>query len=358
MSRLQPERIAGRVARRLTRSLAPWAAKSRAVHPDLHPEMRILVGLANAMGPGSLMGVPLKAARANMRRSVRMSAGGPTPVARVRDLEVEGAAGPRPARHYTSVPHAHDRPMLMFIHGGGFCLGDLDTHDEVCRILCAEGGFDVLSVSYRLAPEHVFPAAFDDCRAAFLWARAHAAELGVDPNRIGVGGDSAGGNLSAALCLVTRDAGDPVPALQLLLYPKTDSSRPWPSHQTYGAKLILTTADMLAFTKQYLADFPDTLDQRVSPLQAKSLSDLPAAVVVTAGCDPLRDEGDAYAEALAKAGVETTHLPMPGVPHGFLHMTGTSAVVASNVRKIARTTADLFAREARKAARAEKELRA
>jgi acetyl esterase len=271
-----------------------------------------------------LMDAPVAESRARLRREVLSIGGTPTPVGTVRDLTIEGAAGPLPARHYHP-DGGSAGPLLVFFHGGGFVLGDLDTHDEACRLLCRHAGHQVLSVAYRLAPEHPFPAPLDDALAAFRWAVAHAAELGADPSQVSVGGDSAGGTLAAVVSLLT--AREPVrPLAQLLIYPATDRTRPRPSHQLFDQQFFLTLADRDAFYACYLGGSGVSADDpRVSPLRAADLSGLPPALMVLAGFDILRDEGEAYAEALRAAGTSCRVQREPSLGHGFANLTSVSA---------------------------------
>ncbi len=238
------------------------------------------------------------------------------PVARVRDLAVDGAVGPLRARHYrTDAPAA---PLLVFYHGGGHVIGSIETHDDLCREICRSGDVHVLSVDYRLAPEHKAPAGADDAFAAYLWALEHAAELGADPRRVAVGGDSAGGNLSAVVSLRARDEKAPAPALQLLFYPVTDHCAQTRSRTLFASGFFLTQRDMDWFTAQFLDDAPvERTDPRVSPLLAEDLSGLAPALVVTAGFDPLRDEGRQYADALRAAGTPVDYRQYGSLVHGF-----------------------------------------
>jgi acetyl esterase/lipase len=238
------------------------------------------------------------------------------PVARVTNLSIPGPAGPIPARHYRATET--DAPLLVFYHGGGMSIGDLDTHDDLCRLICRDGGVHVLSIDYRLAPEHKAPAAPDDAFAAYRWAVDHAAELGADPTRVAVGGDSAGGNLAALVSQRARNEGTRLPALQLLFYPVTTYSGETRSQTLFAEGYFLTKRDMDWFRANYLdgADL-DAADPRVSPLMADDFSGLPPALVLTAGFDPLRDEGNQYAEALRAAGVTVDHREFGSLVHGF-----------------------------------------
>jgi acetyl esterase len=210
-------------------------------------------------------------------------------------------------------------PALLYLHGGGWTIGDLETHDVLCRSLCNQAQCVVLSVDYRLAPEHPFPAAYDDTLAAFNWAVTEAQALGIDASRIAIGGDSAGGNLAAAACIGLHDK--PVqPAFQLLIYPATDMRAVAPSHQRNGQGYLLTSDSIAWFTAQYLPHAANADDWRASPLLASTHANLPPAMVITAGFDPLRDEGLQYADALSAAGVATEYLCFERQIHGFITM--------------------------------------
>jgi len=240
----------------------------------------------------------------------------------VRDLTVTGAAGPLRARHYTPVDSLGAeglRPLLVFFHGGGFVLGDLETHDALCQLICRDAEVHVLSIDYRLAPEHKAPAAVEDAYAAYLWAVDHVGELGADPARIAVGGDSAGGNLAAVASQLARHDGAPLPALQLLIYPVTNYFNGDTRSKTLFADgFFLTKKDMDWCDAHYLGGAAlDASDPRISPLLADDLSGLPPALVLTGGFDPLRDEGAQYAEALAAAGVPVDHRQFRSLVHGF-----------------------------------------
>jgi acetyl esterase len=246
----------------------------------------------------------------------------PIPMGRVEELEVAGAAGPIGARLLVPTGAAGEpSPLLVYFHGGGWVIGDLDTHDDPCRFLAAHAGVRILSVDYRLAPEHPFPAAAEDALAAYEWAVANTVELDADPARIGVGGDSAGANLAAATCLTAREAGLPSPAMQLLIYPVTETAGAARSRQTFSKGFVLTRADMDWFEGHYLPPGVDRDDPRVALLNAPDLSGLPPAYVATAGFDPLRDEGEAFAERLREAGVRVALRRHPGLIHTFLNLT-------------------------------------
>jgi acetyl esterase len=238
------------------------------------------------------------------------------------ELAIPAAHGTIPARLYTPKTLRESdglAPCLVFFHGGGWVIGNLETHDVVCRKLAYEGELKVISVDYRLAPEHKFPAAVDDSIIATKWIAANASKLGIDALRLIVGGDSAGGNLAAVVALDARDGDGPAIAGQLLVYPATDFSRKHPSHSEPETSILLTHSVIGWFSNHYLGD-ADINDWRASPARAKTLAGLPPAYVLTAGGDPLRDEGDEYAARLKQAGVHVTYRHFPGQFHGFFTM--------------------------------------
>ena len=241
----------------------------------------------------------------------------------VEPLAIPSLAGPIPARIYTplKIRAANDlAPCLVFFHGGGWVIGNLDTHDVVCRKLADEGQLIVISVDYRLAPEHKFPAAVDDAIAATKWIAGHASDLGIDATRLLVGGDSAGGNLTAVVALSARDGNGPAISGQVLIYPATDFSMTQPSHREPETSILLTHSVIKWFRDHYLNGISDISDWRASPARAKTFAGLPPAYVLTAGADPLRDEGDEYAQRLKDAGVAVTWRTFPGQFHGFFTM--------------------------------------
>jgi acetyl esterase len=245
-------------------------------------------------------------------------------VAGVRDLAAEGPAGPIPLRLYRggAATGGTAQPALVFFHGGGWVIGDLDTHDNLCRSLANAADCTVISVDYRLAPEHKFPAAVDDCWAATTWIADHAGDLAVDPRRLAVGGDSAGGNLATVVSLLAAANAGPRIVYQVLLYPAVDLGLTHDSFRRVGAGYNLTSTAMAWFRDQYLRDPRDIADWRASPLRAADVSRLPPAYIATAGCDPLCDEGEAYARLLEKSGVPVTFRHFPGQMHGFATMSG------------------------------------
>ncbi|WP_207791991.1 alpha/beta hydrolase [Siccirubricoccus phaeus] len=287
----------------------------------LDPDAEALLAAARAANRPAWNELTPEQAREAYMATRALSAPPPVAVAEVRDLTCPGPHGPIPLRLYRpAAAPARDAPVLVYAHGGGWVFGNLESHDGLCRHLAEGSGCVVVAVDYRLAPEHRFPAAFDDALAATRWVAAEAEALGVDPARLAVGGDSAGGNLMAAVCLHARDHGGPAIAYQMLLYPVTDLAMDTPSHRRFGEGHSLTTAAMRWFAGLYLGPTEST-DWRVAPLRAASLAGLPPAFVLTASHDPLRDEGEAYGRRLAEeAGVPVTLWRAPGQLHGFLPM--------------------------------------
>jgi acetyl esterase len=286
----------------------------------LDPQARTMLEQLAAGGVAPIDTLSVAEARAFME-SMRGLHGPPTPLPVVRDLTVEGPAGDIPARLYRPA-ETGKLPLLVYFHGGGWVIGSLETHDDVCRDLAAASGCAVLSVDYRLAPEHRYPAAADDCRAATAWAHANAASLDVDPGRIAVGGDSAGGNLAAVTALRGREAGGPALRFQLLVYPVTCGRMDTPSYRDNAEGYLLTRDAMAWFWDHYTPDARDREHPHAAPLRAADLRGLPPALVLTAEFDPLRDEGEAYAERLRAAGVPTTLRRYDGLIHGFFTMGG------------------------------------
>jgi len=246
----------------------------------------------------------------------------PPEVALVRELQADGPHGAIALRLYRPLGAAERTtlPVLVYFHGGGWVIGDLDTHDTLCRELANGAGCAVVSVDYRMGPEHRFPAAVDDSLAAVRWVHAHAGELQLDATRLAVGGDSAGGNLAAVVCIAARDGGELPIVYQLLIYPATDQHRTMPSHTTNGQGYLLTTDTMDYFSGHYITDPALYNDWRASPLLHPDLTRLPPALVLTAGYDPLRDEGAAYAERLTTAGNRASYVCFERQIHGFFLM--------------------------------------
>ena len=320
------QRVEFRVARALNR-LSPRVQVRLSGRPPvrldgqtLEPDWQLALAMLERQGAVPVEDLPLPQARHELRAQALVAGGPPVPVRSVRDLTVDGGDGPLPARHYAGDDGA---PLLVFFHGGGFVLGDLDSHDGVCRLLVKHAGCHVLSVDYRLAPEHPFPAAVEDGLASFRWAVANAQALGADPSRVAVGGDSAGGGISAVTAWQAARDGGPAPCLQLLLYPVVDEVEVRPSRDLFAEGFLLTRKQMTWFADQYGAG-ADVSDPRISVLQAEDLTGLAPAIVVTAGFDPLRDEGEAYAHKLQDAGVPALLRRFPGQIHGFVNAAGIS----------------------------------
>jgi acetyl esterase len=291
----------------------------------LDTTLQLMLTAQRAVGLDGLVSSDDVAAARSQLRILAASFQQDISVAGVTNLSIPGPAGPIRARHYRpegtaagSDVAAAAAPMLVFYHGSGFVIGDLDTHDDLCRLICRDGGVHVLSVDYRLAPEHKAPAGPDDAFAAFQWALGHAAELGADPEKVAVGGDSAGGNLAALVSQRARNDGTPLPALQLLIYPATHLCSDTRSKTLFAEGYFLTKRDIDWFMDNYLDGAPiDAADPRVSPLLADDLSRLPPALVLTGGFDPLRDEGNQYAEAMRAAGVAVDLRECGSLVHGF-----------------------------------------
>lgn len=288
----------------------------------LHPQARALLDFIEARGIPPTHTLSPAEARAFYRDRRAATQPEAPQVAQVRELKAEGPHGAIPMRLYRPLGAAADAalPVLVYFHGGGWVIGDLDTHDVLCRSLANGAGCAVASIDYRMGPEHRFPAAVDDVLAATRWVRREAASLGLDAGRLAVGGDSAGGNLAAVAAIAARDAGDLPIAFQLLIYPATDMRRGHPSHQANGQGYLLTSDTMTYFHDHYIDDARHDLDWRASPLLHADLSGLPPALVLTAGYDPLRDEGMAYAEALTAAGNRAAYVCFERQIHGFITM--------------------------------------
>jgi acetyl esterase len=302
----------------------PESGKSESIKRSdrLDPEARALLEMMEAEGAPPLESLDPIEARANRTRPMAMMGGDPEPLGRIEDISIPGPAASLPARIYAAASGGL-RPGYIYFHGGGFVFGNLDTHDAVCRSLAKQSGAVVVSVDYRLAPEHKFPAAVEDCYAAVTWVAANAERLGIDAQRIAIGGDSAGGNLATVVAMRCRDAGGPPLVAQILVYPVTDlSSQDTPSHRECGQAYFLTSAAMSWFNGHYLPSKDLARHPEASPLLAPNLADLPPALVITAEFDPLRDEGEAYATRLREAGVPVTVSRYPGMIHGFVSMHG------------------------------------
>jgi acetyl esterase len=261
-------------------------------------------------------------ARARFLRSSRLLGAAPPPVAHVEDRWLPGSSGPLRARLYRPVSASRSEPAMLFMHGGGFVMGSIDTHDAFCRRLCRDAGCGVLSLDYRLAPEHRWPAAPEDAFAAWSWLQAHAAELGFDADRLAIGGDSAGGCLTVLTTVAARDAGRPPAAHALLIYPGLDFMRSKPSRALFDDGFFLDRELGDWFQELYLPDRALASDPRASPWFVEDLAGLPRTTVVVAGFDPLRDENRSWADRLTATGVEARLHEEPTLPHGFINMDG------------------------------------
>lgn len=283
----------------------------------LHPQSAKVIEAANAAGGTMIVGDVEETRRRYQASIARMAP--PTPeLAGLESLAVPGPAGPVPVRVYR--PRAEGTlPLVVFCHGGGWMIGNLDSHDAVCRLLADRTPAVVVSVDYRLAPEHPFPAAVDDCWAATCWAAERAADWDADGRRLGVAGDSAGGNLAAVMALKAREAGGPAIGFQALVYPAVDHTADTESKRRNGEGYLLTAEAIAWCSRAYLGE-GDWRDPLASPLLASSHAGLPPALVATAEFDPLLDEGRAYADALAAAGVAVEYTNYPGMLHGFIRM--------------------------------------
>jgi acetyl esterase len=286
---------------------------------SIDPEAQALLDMLTTLGVPSLSSMLLHDARRMMEMTGGFLGMTPEAVARVDDRAIPGPAGEIPLRIYTPQGSA-PFPVLVFFHGGGFALCSVQSHDELCRALANAATCMVVSVDYRLAPEHKFPAALDDCYAATTWVADNAAAIGGDPGRIAVGGDSAGGNLATVVALMARDRGAPSLVYQVLMYPLTGYAFDAASYRDNASGYFLTTDDVRWCMDLYLRSDADADNAYASPLRANDLGGLPPALVITAEFDPLRDEGEAYATRLREAGVPVVCTRYDGMIHGFLSM--------------------------------------
>lgn len=269
--------------------------------------------------------------------------GEPEDVAGVEDRSLPGADAPVSVRIYSPATDA-PRPAVVYLHGGGWITGDVELTDPLCRMLANRSGCTFVSVDYRLAPEHPFPAALEDAYVATAWLAEHGQEIDVDPGRLAVMGDSSGGNLAAGVTLLARERGGPQIALQVLVYPSVAGNAPdTSSHAEYGEGYIISTTGFAWFWNHYTHGVEPEAGSYAKPLHVEDLRGLPPAYVLTAECDPLRDEGDAYAARLADAGVSVDHRPYPGTMHGFLYMAAAVAKGRQAVDEIATTLREALA---------------
>ncbi len=293
--------------------------------PTLHPQILKVIEAMRRAGLKPIEALSPDEARRQMEETAKSRKAEPLPVGRVEEREIPGPAGPIRVRLYWPEADGSEGrgtvPAIAYYHGGGHVIGSLDTHDLIARNLCHGAGALVVSVDYRMGPEHRFPAAVEDSFAALEWLHANAAGLGADPERLGVHGDSAGANLAAVVALIARDRGGPILRLQSLVYPISDYTLSAPSYATYAEGYgLLTRAAMQWFQRHYLRGPEDAEDWRASPIRAPSLAGVAPAIVVTAECDVLHDDGANYAEALRRAGVPVEYREFPGMIHAFFGM--------------------------------------
>ena len=287
------------------------------------PNVELLLSAMAQGGQGGLSDLGVEQARAMIEQFDTFAAGEKAQLPRIEALTCPGPEGDIPLRLY-SLATEEPLPVVVYFHGGGWVIGNIESHDFVCRKLAYESGLTVISVEYRLAPEHTFPSAAEDCYAVAKWVADNAEQLKVDGSRLAVAGDSAGGNLAAVTSLMARDRGEPQISFQLLVYPVVDGTMSFPSIKENAEGYLLTAKDMVWFYDHYAPEGVDRKSAYLSPLYAPDLTKLPPALVITAEYDPLRDEGEAYADALQQAGVEARSSRYDGMIHGFF---GLDAIV-------------------------------
>ena len=304
---------------------------------NLHPQAQAVVDAIGRMNLAPLDTLTPAEARTQFWKSRGPFFAPPVEVASATDHAIPGPGGDLPIRVYrpTGSRPSELLPALIYFHGGGWVLGDLDTHDSLCRLLCNAAGCAVAAVDYRLAPENKFPAAVEDALAATRYLATTGADLGIDGARLAAAGDSAGGNLTAVVALALRDQGGPQLKLQVLIYPVTDLTMDTPSYISLGEGYLLTRERMLYFKRSYLRGTDDSANWQASPLKAHDLSRLPPAFVITASHDPLVDEGKAYADRLAAAGNAVSYKCYEGMIHGFLQLGGAIDAGLTGISEIA-----------------------
>ena len=317
---------------------------------NVEPQTRALMDQMAASGaPASLSDLPLEAARAALQQMSQAMSVARGEVGRTEDRDIPGPNGAVPVRIYWPAenPAGSAPPILLLFHGGGYALGDIGTHDSMARYYCAHAGVVVINVEYRRSPEHKFPAGIEDCYAVLQWAGAHGQDIGANPARIALTGDSAGGNFSAALCQAAKTRNGPIISFQALVYPAVDQSvgANYPSRKALGGgEYFLSLKDIAWISDMYFSDQArEGLSPLASPLLAPDLRGLPPALIITAGLDPLLDEGRLYHERLVAAGVPSEYRCFDGTIHGFLSFAGALnagreglALVADRVRKALR----------------------
>jgi len=305
----------------------------------LDPTVRFLLEAIEAEGSPPLESFSPVAARKVASEGMQPVQGMMEPLRSIENLRIPGPDCEIPIRVYTPESHA-PRPALIYFHGGGWVVCGLDTHDVVCSAIAHRAGAVVIAVDYRLAPENKFPAAVTDCYAATVWVAANAERFGIDRKRLAVGGDSAGGNLAAVVSLKSRDEKGPAIALQVMVYPVTDlSSFQTQSYQEFGESHYLTKKEMEWFREHYLGSMDDARNPQASPLLARDLGVLPPALIITAECDPLRDEGEAYGKRLSNAGVPVTYTCYAGMIHPFFSLSGVIPQALDALQQVAEAVA-------------------
>ncbi|WP_121741260.1 alpha/beta hydrolase [Natronorubrum halophilum] len=287
--------------------------------PEPHPDVKVFLERYNSLDAPSFDEVSAREAR-QLFDDLGLGGEPTIDLESVTDRRIDGPDGDLPVRIYEPGTAGEDRPLVLYFHGGGWVIGGVDTHDGTCRKLAAESGYPVVSVDYRLAPEHPFPAGLEDCYAALEWAADAASELAADPDRIVLAGDSAGGNLAAATALLARDRGGPAVAYQLLIYPVTGTANETESYRENDEGYFLTADEMAWFREHYFGREIDEGNVYAMPRLANDLAALPPATIMTAGFDPLRDDGAAYADRLEAAGVPVTYRNYDDMIHGFFGM--------------------------------------
>jgi len=303
--------------------------------PKLDPNVRLLLQAAQAQGNPPLETLSPVDARKQALADLTALGGTPEPVHSIETIRIPGPLGEIPIRIYTPDAPA-PRPALIFFHGGGWVVCDLDTHDVPCTAIARRAGAVVIAVDYRLAPEHKFPAAVVDSYTATHWVASNAEQLGIDPKRISVGGDSAGGNLAAVLSLKARDENGPAIANQVMVYPVTDlSSFDTPSYHEFAEDHFLTKTEMEWFRDHYLRSLDDARNPQASPLLANDLRGLPPALIITAECDPLRDEAETYGKRLKDAGVPVSYTCYAGMIHPFFSLSGVIPQAFDAIQQVA-----------------------